>query len=105
MESNNIFMSTNEIQNDISGKVTYTNLMEIIPSNKLQSPLTNWKNKYKTEWRWRFLKFINKEIIEISYIKYNSDTRIYFNRYGEWVHRNIDSIYDQYVDKEYYYYT
>ena len=32
-------------------------------------------------------------------MKPDSNKRIYFNRYGEWVERNVDPIYDQFVTK------
>ena len=106
-----VFMTHTETNDsDISGKITYTNICKSIPPNKTDKPNTNWKNKYETEWRWRFLKIktdnnISKDVIEISYIKKNSDKRIYFNRYGEWVEREIDPIFDNFVTEEYYVYT
>ena len=107
MDPNSIFISQNEnnIDNDIAGKLTYTNIIETIPDNKIETQLTNWKKKYKTEWRWRFLFLKNKDVIEISYLKNNSNKRIYFNRYGQWVERTIDPIFDLFVKKKYYFYT
>lgn len=125
MDSNSIFIS-NTSSNDISGKITLTNVLNVIPPDSLEKPIDNWKLKYKTEWRWRILELISENIsdndrekqsdmkskknktrrvVEISYIKYDSNKRIYFNRYGEWVERNIDPIYDKFVTKQYFYYT
>lgn len=120
----NIFVSQNEIENkDISGKVTYTNIMNTIPENKLDKPIPDWRKKYKTEWRWRFLKLIGfsggkssssesnkvkkteRYVVEISFIKNNSNKRMYFNRFGQWVEREVDPIFDNFVEKEYYIYT
>lgn len=110
--SNSIFISQSEAgkDSDISGKVTYTSIFESIPENKLEKPLANWNKKYKTEWRWRFLRINfaqmkDRYVVEISYIKYNSNKRIYFNRYGEWVERVIDPIYDKFVEQEYFVYA
>lgn len=108
MDQSNIFITQSEQNNnDISGKITYTSILESMPANKLEAPLKNWNKHYKTEWRWRFLKLsdtnMERFVVEISYT--NSNERMYFNRFGEWVNRNIDKYYDQFVEKEYYAYT
>jgi len=110
MENSHDIFEKHEKNKDISGKITYTNIMESIPENYLEQPIINWKQKYKTEWRWRILKFSTeneekKYVVEISYMKYNSNKRIYFNRFGEWVERTIDPIFDQFVIKQYYVYN
>lgn len=111
MKLNSIFVSQNELNkdNNISGKVTYTNILELIPEDKLEVPIKNWQFQYKTEWRWRFLK-INEDskirhVVEISCTKYNSPKRVYINKFGEWVERDVDAGYDKFVDKEYFSYT
>ena len=119
MENNSsIFMSQNDAtDNDIAGKITYTNIINTIPEDKSEKQLPDWKKKYNTEWRWRFLKlttsYENKKenikqerhVVEISYQKNNSNKRIYFNRHGQWVEREVDPIFDNFVKKEYYVYT
>ncbi|QKF94264.1 hypothetical protein QKU48_gp0806 [Fadolivirus algeromassiliense] len=115
MNTNSIFISQTEANdNDISGKITYTEILDSIPGNRTEKQLPDWKKKYTTEWRWRFIRFnivdrdnkqIEKYVAEISYIKYNSDKRIYFNRHGQWVNRTIDPAYDQFVEKQYFVYT
>lgn len=114
MDTKNIFISQSEADdNDISGKITYTEILDSMPHNKMEKPINDWKKTYSTEWRWRFLRFtvvdndkeIEKYVVEISYIKYNSIKRVYFNRYGQWVTRDVDQIYDKFVEKEYYVYT
>lgn len=93
-----------EESNDISGKITVTNILEMMPGDTLKKPIPNWENEYKTEWRWRFLDLTpEKQVLELSYI--TNGQRLYFNRYGQWVERNIDPIYDKYVKDEYYFYT
>ncbi len=107
MDTNSIFITQDELKKDINGKLTLTNVMEIIPKDSVKVPLDNWKNKYTTEWRWRFLKFPDDRLtVEISHIesKVNSN-RIYFNKYGEWVLRDITDEVDQFVTDTYYYYT
>lgn len=102
-----IFITQDEINrsSDIAKKITYTNVMETIPENSSESPLDGWKDERKTEWRWRFMEFANNhKTVEISYMPYNGK-RKYFNRNGEWVERDISEIYDEYVIKEYYYYS
>jgi len=119
MDPNSIFISQNEANKnaDISGKLTYTSILESIPENKLEKPIREWNKQYKTEWRWRFLRIkiieikdnkqINKEkhVVEISYLKYNSNKRMYFNRFGNWVEDFVDPTYDLFIEKEYYVYT
>lgn len=115
MDLSNIFMSNEECNNsDISGKLTYTSILESIPENKLSEPLNNWESKYRTEWRWRFLKInyqhtktmniVERYVVEISYMK-RDHKRYYFNRFGEWVERYVDPFYDQFIEKVYYVYN
>ena len=96
--------------NDIAGKITFTNIMNSIPENKVDKPVKNWQDKFGTEWRWRFLKIKTidnkeKDVVEISYQKKNSPKRIYFNRYGSWIETMVDQLYDQFVVKEYFVYS
>lgn len=108
MDPNSIFITQSEVQkdNDLCGKITYTNIMETIPENKVEKQIDNWKNFYKSEWRWRFLRLSkDKFVVEISCMKNNSDVRTYYNKKGEWVERKVDNIYDNYVEKQYFCYT
>lgn len=102
----NIFESPDdETINNISGKLTYTNVMEIIPENYVTKQIENWKNEYSSEWRWRFLKFNGRSIVEISYI--NTDNiRMFCDKYGNWIDNVIiDDKYDKYVVEVYYVYV
>ena|SRR3989304_6673604 len=102
-ETHSIFM-TQEENNDISGKITMTTIMDTIPKDHLKKPLENWEKEFNVEYRWRFLEFPNnKNTVEISYTK-KGEERIYFNRKGEWVKREVDPIYNQFVTDSYYYY-
>lgn len=104
METNSIFITQDELKKDINGKITLTNIMEIIPKESIKTQLNNWESKYNTEWRWRFLKFPNDRLtVEISFVK--DGNRIYFNKYGQWVERFISPELDKYVTDIYYYYT
>lgn len=112
--NSSVFISQHEENDyDIDNKITYTEILNSIPSNKTENQILDWKNIYATEWRWRFLKFkvyennkeIEKHIVEISYLQNNSDERIYFSKYGEWVNRFIDPLFDQFVEKQYYVYA
>ncbi len=104
MNNHNIFLTQSSGSNDISGKMTYTTILESIPENKVETPIPNWENEYQTEWRWRFMKDKERHIVEISK-RDKGDKRLYFNKYGEWVKRNIDESLDKFVVKEYYAYT
>ena len=109
---NNIFVPCNDLSNkDIGGKITMTNIMEIIPPGSIKEQIKDWKKIYTVEWRWRFLEFDadgdTRKIVEISRIRYNQDekNRLYFNRYGQWVNRTIDPIYDKCVTSQLFFYT
>jgi hypothetical protein len=109
-DTTNVFITKHELVDNLEttfGKISYTNILETIPKNHVNTPLTDWQNTYKTEWRWRFLKLPDDRFtVEISYIKSNKpDRRIYFNRTGDWVNRQIDQVYDNYVVKQCYYYS
>jgi hypothetical protein len=109
-DSNSIFISQRELDNNnISGKITCTNILETIPDESITYALDpdKWKTLYKTEWRWRFLQLPkDRLIVEISYLNSDGDNkRIYFNKSGNWVNRIIDPIYDNYVVKQYFYYS
>lgn len=91
-----------------SSQISFSNVMETIPTDARTEklPYKTWKNKYKSEWRWRFMDFDNgKSSVEISYITPNNPSRLYYNNKGEWVERDISSVYDDYVSKTYYYYS
>jgi hypothetical protein len=108
MDTNSLFITQDEKKyNDINEEITYTNILDTIPFDSKEFPMekTNWKELNKIEWRWRFLKFNDKTTVEISYINPNSTHRTHFNKKGEWVERDVPKIYDEYVDKTYYYYT
>lgn len=106
-----VFMTHTEINdNDIAGKITYTNIYKSIPQDRTTKPIEDWRKTYDTEWRWRILKIrmkndTVKDVIEISYIKKDSNDRMYFNRYGKWVKRDVDPIFDKFVTEEYYAYS
>lgn len=104
----NIFISTSHSDKDksIANKITYTNIIESIPENKLEKPLDNWQKKYDYEWRWRFLKDKERHVVEISKYDKNKKTRLYYNKFGEWTKDIIISPEcDKFVVKEYYVYT
>ena len=100
---NNIFMTTNT--EDITGKITYTNILETMPKQTLSTPLKNWESSKLTEWRWRFLKFNGRHTVEISYMVYNSPNRYYFTKDGKWIISKVPEVYNNYVTKEFYYYA
>jgi hypothetical protein len=107
MDSNSIFISRDQLDNSLHGRITYTDILGTIPPNSSEFPKESneWKNNKLTEWRWRFLQFNNFKTVEISSLKYNNNTRLYFNNKGNWVYRTVPKVYDDYVIKEFYYYT
>lgn len=106
VDPNSIFVTQEEASsNDIAGRITYTNIVDTIPENSSESPLPGWKQNKKMEWRWRFLDLPDgRHTVEISFMKSDSDSRIYFNKTGQWVKRFVHPAYDKFVTKEFYYY-
>lgn len=103
-DSNSIFITQDEIKRS-SLIETYTSVINTIPKYAVNTRDPDWRKKYKKEFRWRFLMLPeNKKIAEISHINNDEELRTYFNKYGDWVKRELPSIYDQYVIEEYYYY-
>lgn len=100
--SNSIFCTYEELENE--NKLTYTVVYDSIPDHSNLVSIEGWEKKYLVEWRWRFLQFNDRKVVEISYQNKNKE-RYYMNKYGEWVKRNISNIYDKLVIEEYYYYT
>jgi hypothetical protein len=106
MDTNSIFITQEELNKDISGKLTLTNVIEMIPKDSVRTCINNWQQQYNSEWRWRFLKFPDDRLtVEISYQQKQDNFRMYFNKYGEWVRRDIPVEVDVYVVDSYYYYT
>lgn len=105
MESStpSIFLKRSELPKD-EHKLCRDSVHSSIPENSLSSPDLEM-GKIKTEWRWRFLKLHNKEIVEISYKKSLDTKRTFMNKFGDWVQRDVDKMYDTYVIKELYDYT
>jgi hypothetical protein len=101
---NNIFVRSDIGNDNISGKVTYTNIRESIPEDHYSESITGWPNKYGCEWRWRFLKFSGRYVIEISYKKVN-ENRKYFDAHGQWIEAYVDPEFDHFVTEQYFVYT
>lgn len=101
-----IFITKSDKEDDdMSGRLTVTSVLNTIPKEAVIERIDNWKSNKNTEWRWRFLEFGDRHIVEISYETNNSSDRLYFNKFGEWVQREIPSEYDKYVIKTFYYYN
>ncbi|AYV76889.1 MAG: hypothetical protein Barrevirus3_9 [Barrevirus sp.] len=109
MENHNIFLSqsgSNSDKTDISGKITYTSVIESIPENKVEKPIKDWTKYYTVEYRWRFMKDGERRIVEISKKK-KGEPRLYFNRFGEWttLDKDIDEVCNKFVIQQYFVYT
>ena len=95
---NSVFMK--KIPTDV--KLDYASIMETIPKGSYLFP-QNIDNKI--EIRWRFITIPNnKQHVEISRRKPGCK-REYINKKWEWIETDVDSIFDQFVKKEYYYYA
>lgn len=80
-------------------------IIKSIPENYLKESDENLCET-QTEWRWRFFKLPNKnnEVVEISFKKPN-ESRMFIDRNGKWVIRNIDNSYNKFLISEHYVYT
>ena len=97
----------NSNSDDIQG-VMKTEIIKSIPSDAIKKENVELQ-KTKIEWRWRLFKFPNtengdKEAIEISYIKPNSE-RLYINKKSKWVNMEIGKEFDNFVVDQFYHYT
>ena len=98
----NIFVAKSEVEN--TSAITYTDIIDTIPKDKISEPVTNWENTYNKEWRWRILIFNDRKVAEISYRLKNKE-RIYFIPHSqEWAERKVPVEYDQFVTETYYHY-
>lgn len=90
---------------DISGKITYTNIIESLPETHRIEPMDNWREQGLTEWRWRFLDIEGRKVVEISGLRPNENQRLYFNKHCQWIKRDVDPVFDKYVKEVYYCYA
>jgi hypothetical protein len=98
----NIFNHHSESSDDNLN--TKTDILKTIPEEKVTVQVKDWQKIFKWEWRWRFMRFRNKTVAEISKQYYNNNDRYYFDL-NTFVKRDISPIYDDYVTETYYVYT
>lgn len=97
---NNIFLQSNTSQTI----PTYTEIMESIPKGYSTTKSTTWRKEKKVEWRWRFFMVDNTKYVEISYLNYDEDIRIFCNRSGNWIAQE-DPDFKEDLREVYYYYS
>lgn len=116
MSINSVFMKK-EPQNF---KIDYSSILKTIPENSYTEP--QFDRNDKTETRWRFIcipssnlptsKELDKQkerkhvkrLVEISRRRPNFN-REYLNKNMKWIESTVDPIFDQFVVKQYYYYS
>lgn len=103
MDPNSIFITQDDCTENKT--VTFTNIIDNLPKGYTYIKNKDWKTSAQIKWRWRFMKLNNKSIVEISYKYPHEEKRIYFNKHGNWVHREVPKIYNQFVEKIAYYYV
>ena len=104
METNSIFITQDEHQSR-GNNITFTNVIDSLPEGHTTVKNKKWREEKKIKWRWRFLKFDDKSSVEISYKYPNEKKRVYFNKNGHWVYRDVPKIYDKFVNNTVYYYV
>jgi len=81
----------------------YSDLLSIIPEGHFDTAQPELK-KVHTEWRWRLLNIDGKRYLETSYEKVGSQ-RLYLNKNEKYIERIVDTKYDKFVTKSFYYYS
>lgn len=92
--------------NNKPAKFSFNNIIKSIPLKYvLLTPNDNLLSQNThLEWRWRFYKIDNLQLIEISKLEYTKN-RLYMNAAGDWIEYDIDKTFDQYIIKTFYYYS
>jgi len=98
----NIFIKQSELHKN-ENKINTKDIPNMIPNGSIKNKDFN-KRENMIEFRWRLFDIKGKTFIEISK-KYPGKARVYFNKYGKWVERNIEKYYSNYCVEKYYYYT
>jgi len=99
-----IFVNGKPSKNDI----TKTEILEIM-GNNYEKKKNLEKLNFNTEWRFRFYKFKNKTVVEVS-CKNPSEKRKYKTKNKKWIYlsnddeNKIDDIYNDHICDEYYIY-
>lgn len=100
--TSNIFMTKSDCEKQLI--LSKYEVMQTIPSIAVFKKDEHASELCK-ELRWRIFKFPEREneIVEISY-KLPNEPRMFMNKYGKWVNRDIGDEYNQFLVKEYYVY-
>jgi uncharacterized protein (DUF1499 family) len=98
-------INKNEDKNDEDDRIifSYDDIMKSIPKNSFNKPNIKLL-KTMTERRWRFFKYGDRKLVEISKKEPMKD-RLYIDIYGKWIHYSVPDIWDKYLISEKYYYV
>lgn len=97
-------INENEDKNEKDDRIvfSYDDIMKSIPKNSVDKP--NIKlSSVMTERRWRFFKYGDRKLVEISKKEPMKD-RLYIDIYGKWIHYSVPDIWNKYLVIEKYYY-
>lgn len=110
IDTDSVFIKRSELELKeekipINCVLSKSEVFNMIPDNVYAKPNKELE-KTKVEMRWRIFKFPNKknDIVEISFKKLNGK-RMYINKSGNWIEKEVSNIYDEFVIREYYHYT
>jgi hypothetical protein len=106
-KNRDIDITPNNNNTTINNTISKIDLDEVIPPDAVKIPINNWETKYMAEHRFRILDIHDKRKLEISYKKKDEPRKFLRNKNGqcEFVYKEINSKYDDYVIDSYYYYT
>ena len=85
--------------------VSFPKIIDTIPSGYYKERQLQLYNSGKTEWRWRFYQMGDRSFVDISKLDPTFNIRMFVNRKGEWYEDEVPKEFDQYVVREYYYYS
>lgn len=85
--------------------LTKTIILETIPDRTIKYD-KDWRKKKLTQWTWKFFTINDRNVVTISYMKWNSDKEYYYilNK-NKWSHRTISPEYNKYITEIYYLYV
>jgi hypothetical protein len=90
-------------------KIDYQSILETIPQNSHIEPQENLNKMIETRWRFLSIPLPNepnkfKNVVEISRRRPDCP-REYLNKCTKWIITTVDPIFDQFLVKQYYYYS
>lgn len=85
-------------------KIDFKQLKKVIPDENYNTSQKDLRNKY-TEWCVSVYNVNDKKYVTISIKKVNAEKSIYFNQLGDRILYDMNSDYDKYLIKKFFWYA